>query len=584
MQPMFQPVNKLTLGSTEFTNRLLSAKVTRLENGFDTATILIDDTSLYPSIVTDGTAIQLDVKNYSAPSYTTIFKGIVRFPIANISFPEGNLLTLSCYGAGYGLSEMLVAAEFGSQSINPTLDTITEIITDTSEGIIARYLNLILDTATSSGHSYSGVVASITDVIPYISFPYKPVDKCLNDLCDIATAFKAGSAGPHWIVTTDGALHLKLVNASGTGWTKYYGDSQANATLTYGADYKEINIEKAAPEANYIVYYGAWRRPSNGDAWTETHTGWDGNGDTTLSTESTIKKVGTGSVQAAESTNPTGNVQFYYPSGQNAAWNFNMWQIFNTPCLNFYAYRSGTFIGTITVKLCTTSSNYWAVTLDMDDDSKWYHFSLPIGPYFDIQGQDKADIWVATGAPDWGEINYVEFYAATVANGGEILIDGLHFGGAAVVRVAWNSDLPGTTAKMKLITDDIGKDDSLTALDDSGIMAQLAYAELLRSQTRLRLATVPLETMLPTALPGQWFYLQSEDYRCTKLIHTIDKNGYSTMLYLTDDLINGRSRQRYDDLNKVYASQRPEWQDRQASNIKAGQVDWRVTKLVKDYA
>lgn len=32
--------------------------------------------------------------------------------------------------------------------------------------------------------------------------------------------------------------------------------------------------------------------------------------------------------------------------------------------------------------------------------------------------------------------------------------------------------------KVKFITDDVGKNDSITASDDSGVMARMAYAEL----------------------------------------------------------------------------------------------------------
>ena len=72
--------------------------------------------------------------------------------------------------------------------------------------------------------------------------------------------------------------------------------------------------------------------------------------------------------------------------------------------------------------------------------------------------------------------------------------------------------------------------------------------------------------------------------RATKITHVIKGDDYTTILSLTDDITNGRARIRYEDLNKVYASQRPEWQDRAASNIKAGSVDWRITRLTKDYA
>jgi hypothetical protein len=135
---------------------------------------------------------------------------------------------------------------------------------------------------------------------------------------------------------------------------------------------------------------------------------------------------------------------------------------------------------------------------------------------------------------------------------------------------------------MRLITDNVGKDDSLVATDDSGVMAQLAYAELLRQQkvTYHQTLTMP---MIPKALPGQQFSLATVTYRASEIVHEIAGDDYTTTLTLTSDLINGRTRQRYEDVNKAYANMRPEFQDRQASSIKAGQVDWRITRLVTDY-
>ena len=139
---------------------------------------------------------------------------------------------------------------------------------------------------------------------------------------------------------------------------------------------------------------------------------------------------------------------------------------------------------------------------------------------------------------------------------------------------------------MKLIVDDVGKDDSLVAADDSGLMAQLAYNELLRLQKTALAGTVDLTSIVPDALPGQLFNVQGTDMRCTQIVHTIapSPEGYRTLLTLTDDLINSRARMRYEDTNRVWESIRPEWQDRQASNIKAGTVDWRIQRLIKDYA
>jgi hypothetical protein len=136
---------------------------------------------------------------------------------------------------------------------------------------------------------------------------------------------------------------------------------------------------------------------------------------------------------------------------------------------------------------------------------------------------------------------------------------------------------------MQLITDDVGKDDSLKASDTTGLRAQLAYSALLRLQKPSTVGTVETP-MIKDALPGQLFSIQGTDYRVTKIIQSISKDGYQSQPSLTDDVTNGRARVRYEDINKIYAAIRPEWQDTQSSSIKAGTVDWRIARLIKDYA
>jgi hypothetical protein len=423
-------------------------------------------------------------------------------------------------------------------------------------------------------------------VLPYINFPYKPAKDAINDLIDLETAVKAGSAGAHWIVTTDNVLHVKLLTSDQTGWTKYYGGSQTVATLTYGEDYEHINLEKMLPEANYILYYGVWRRPSNGDIWTNNNASeWtESNCDVTDDTDAGDYKVNGASILMT--ANHAVNIPVTaYPSTLD--WNYdfsnNVFSDFNVPTLNVWLKRSA---GSVTVDLVGTAGTFrytaWNTATSkgpMTDVDRWYHISIPIGDYANTQ----EEVWDnVLGGAVWSDIDYISIWG-TADVGNKIWIDGLHFGDAAVCRVAWNSNLPGSTAKMRLITDDVGKDDSLVASDDSGLMAQMACAELLRQQKTSTVGTIETP-MIKDILPGQWLYIQSTDYRVTKLTHNIAGNKYTTSFELTDDVTNGRSRTRYEQINKVFAAARPEWQDRQASNMKAGSVDLRITRLVKDYA
>jgi hypothetical protein len=589
------PKFKLTLGVTEYENvKLKYAKVIRNENGFDVATIILNDTSLVPDTVTAGTAVQLEVgEKGSAYPTNPMFKGVCKFPVTELSKEPS--LTLSCVGAGYGLGQMICGSEYGVQSVNPTVKTIATIIGNANYGIVPQYVNRVFGAGASgdSGFDYDAATrVSDTGTDPdinYISFPYKPANQCLNDLCDLVTALRAGSAGSHWIVTTDDMLHEKQVGVTQTGWTLYYGNSQANATLTYGESYDLANIESLGPEANYIIYYGKWRRPSNGDGVTEnTSALWSAmDADTTLSDDAVNYIVNSYSVKMLRN-NAVGSVTGgWYPSGRNAAWDFSGFTDFNVPTLNFYILRHcpgawSNFYVYLETDLGggAFGYGYTDLTSDVSADDQWVHFSLPVGPYYNVPERFTDFKWYGDGNLDWSQVDAIRFRWQCNQND-YVCVDGLYFGDVDLCRVAYDSSI--SPYSMRLITDNIGKDDSLIAADDSGIMAQLAYAELLRSSATSNAGYVKLKGVIPEALPGQYFYLQA-DMRATKIVHEIDGTGFHTTPYLTNDLLNGRARMRYEDLNKVYADIRPEFQDRQATSIKAGNVDWRITRLAVDYA
>ena len=86
--------------------------------------------------------------------------------------------------------------------------------------------------------------------------------------------------------------------------------------------------------------------------------------------------------------------------------------------------------------------------------------------------------------------------------------------------------------------------------------------------------------MIKNILPGQYSYI-AEDWRITKVTHLIPE--FKTKLDVTDDLTNTHVRLRYEDQNKLYAAIRPEWQDRQASSLKTGDMDIRILPLEKAY-
>jgi len=602
---MTMPRSKITLGATEFESTLNSVIITRLENGFDTATIELPDNAaaFYPSVATNGTAVQIDVRTVGG-SYTTIFKGIVRFPI----FPEGNneIIQLKCDGAGYGFGDTAVLDEYGTQSANPTLDTINEILTDATDGIIPKFVNTILKSATDSGFAYSTSLEAATagDEIPYILFPYKYCNKAIDDLTDVVCALRTGSAGLHWIVTTADYFLLKSIDQTLGGWTKYYGDSQANSTLTPSDFTTFPKFEPMGPESNYIIYNGVWRRPSQGDWAENNHDDWDvGSAGLTFSDEGTIKTMGGYSVKCHNSGVTGAHFKFTFPDPINLGIFTNQ----NIPSMSFdlatdrvMTAASGAGIyNNFFIRLYSNeaTANYAYITPGEDSISKgttsgdqnFQHFTFQVGKY-------SKDKWLhPTNSIDWSALESVEIWCPTVQ---DAYLDAFNFGGAQVTRIAKNStNITANKVKMKIITDTTPKDDTLLSgtagTTDIGLMAQLAYSELLRHQKSSVVGTVTTP-MIKDALPGQWFHIHAkekadgsftfnEDFRATKIVHVISPSGFWTSLELTNDLTNSHARAAYDDRNKVSAANRPDYQDRQATSIKAGNVDIYVTPLIEDY-
>jgi hypothetical protein len=589
---------------TTYTNDAVeSITLRRIENGFDTATIMISDTQgkNYNAKILSGDLVIISIKELDDASYTNLFAGIADV-IIPIKSEMGETLTIKCNGAGYGLVKTAVGQEYGSQSLNKTVDTASEILTDTNLGIIPKYVNKVMGSATDSGYAYTTTLGTLTGTILYLYFPYKPCNKALDDICDLLTAMNAGSSGPHWIVTTDFDLKMKLINEGVTGWPQYYGGNATAGTLTEGIDFASHNFQKMDVEANYILYYGAFRRPNNGDAWTENNSGlWGHDAHITLADSNSVYQVGAYSLRI-ESQDGLGGY-CYYPPSQNAYWDITkLGNITHIPSLNFYVRRSDTiaraWVGLRTGPTPFTNYFLYNFTDLLSAPNVWFHVSLPIGPYWDAAiPPSETQRWTTGGtSPSWSRIDFVEFYLLADATK-YLYVDGLHFGGAPVCRVAYDStSITNDKLRIKVITDNVGKDDSLKVGDDSGLMAQMAYAELLNGRKTPLIGQV-LTPIIKDILPGQWVHIHAKpdstgafkvnaDFRVTEIIHTMipkQTDGYKTQLTLTDDLTNSHPRRSFADWNAVIAAQRPNYQDRQAASIKAGDVDVTIQRLEKDY-
>jgi len=231
----------------------------------------------------------------------------------------------------------------------------------------------------------------------------------------------------------------------------------------------------------------------------------------------------------------------------------------------------------------------------------WRHYSFPVGNYRTEQFPYFTDGWSEDGAGDWSNINAVEFYfspGGIPANQCDIWWDGLNFQGH-VIRGAKKLTLASADEdyyKIKVITDSIGKDDTLTSgtpgTTDAGTMAQLAKAELMRSSRRPITGSISIPGK-PTILPGQLAHIHavahSAGYRIDKDMRIVQHRlsftdaGLVSYLQLTDDIINGIPLSPYTAYNLVQQAANPDYQNRQISSIKARDIDITQTILEESY-
>jgi hypothetical protein len=599
----------LSIDYTFIMDKFFSGQIIRNESSFDTGTFECADpkSTMFPDTVTANSLIQVFFKDASESTWSSVFSGIIK-EVNAIMKSEGQTLRLICDGSGYGFPLCTVGADYGLQSSKPSLASLRSIITDPSNGIVPAYVNKILN-GSASGYSYTADNTTVQDIsaaINYLSFPYKPANKALKDLCDLVQAVLGASvAGPHWIVTTDKKLLVTTVGAHSPGsiyslWPTYYGGSQTNATLEQGRDFIQVQFQKLMPEANHIIYYGAWRRPSNGDGWTEANAAnWfidDPYGaGLTLSDDATVYNVGTHSLRA---TNVTAAEITYYgwPYGKNAGWNLDVGTNIYIPYLNFFVRRNGAPAAWY-VFLHQDDTHYWYYEFDgkITADDTWYYFHLPVGRYWKTatEKQPSDFAWSSTGSPSWTNINYIRFewFPGNVAQ--YAYLDGLYFGDIPVCRVAKNSTSISTYGlRTKLIKDDVGKDDSLCASDDSGVIGQMAKAELLRCQTTPIVGTVVVP-LLKDLMAGQLLHIHAnkkadgsfcinKDMRVTRVTHNF-RDKFTTTINLTDDIVNANAREAFTSMNTFLKMVRPDTQDRQATSMKVGTLDVTVPRLEKDY-
>jgi len=621
-----RPNLKVTVDATDYIDsESLGVNITGFENGFDQATVFFNDfKTVNRTNVAIAKTISIYTKEYSGAYGSAEFSGVIRFRTEKFDVKNGEVITAICDGAGYGFAETLCNQEYGSQSNNPTLDTLKEILTDATYGLVPKYVNCVLN-GPASGYTYTTTaVDDITGTIRYLYFPYKPNSKALCDICNLSQAIKGTNAGPHWIVTPDKKLIVTTVGnhsaaAIAAGYTTYYAGSQANATLTQGSDFLGGSFENQSTQANYILYHSNWLWSGNGDlAENETVSNGDGwenwSANTTLAYNATAdySKIGSKCIELTWNDTTLGDFG-YGNTGTGAYTEFYHLDLtkaggkYNIPTFNFWAKRNAAFtLGASPDWLGIQFHSSWSgideyfviyvdLTLLVPNDDEWYFIEFPIGPYNYLPALGNGFTkFIGTAGADWSDIINITFECNIRPNTSKFAVDGVCCAGW-VLRSAANSTIFASDGviKTRIINDPFGKDDTLNADDDSGTIAQLAYAELLRAQTTPKIGDISVP-YLPGLRAGQLVHIHARpnsagvmqinsDFRVTQYTHQLNSKEWSTKLTLTDDVKNSQSRASFESINEVRKNIRPEYQDKQATGIKMRDIDITQTILGKDY-
>jgi hypothetical protein len=602
------------------------------ENAVDNAELLLgdEDYDVYANKIAYNDEVSLYV-NFKEVSSTLSasdlrFHGFVE-DIDPVQSSSGRLLRVKLRSYARCVVDLPCAEQYGSQSDNSTLDTIAEILTDATDGVIPNWVNKIpWSSDTTSGYSLdSSLVETIAGTVTYLYNPFKPAINVINDSIDIVQAIKgSGTAGCHWIVhpvevagVVTNYFMLATVGTHSAAapniaqyWPTWWNTTQARSTVEVEQDMILQNFSWKRPEANYVIYAGGFRRPADGDRWTENNSGLWGltdPGDATLADDNSAGdfKVNSYSLHLDGATFAA-VYQMYYPSGQNL--NLDCTKcggVYNPAHIDFYMKYTKTTAALptyIRVWMWASAGNYFYYELrdEMTSGGPWRQFILPIGNYAPEMFPNFTG-WLETGTGDWTDVDaiYFEFQIGGAApNQTDLWLDGLYLAGH-VIRGAKKRKSGGAVEdyyKVRTITDQIAKDDSLIASDDTGTMARLAYAELLRSSRRPVTGVIAIPGQ-PKILAGQQIHVHAckkvdgtyavdDTFRITR--HHLSfvggsEGGLRSVLYLTDDLINGMAMNPLSAYALLRKSVAPEFQTRQSSSLKAQLIDITQTVLEKTY-
>jgi hypothetical protein len=570
----------------------------------------IDSVALFDSI-------QVAV-NVQETGWIELFDGYVKDHAAGVSM-KGRMVGLKCRGLGVALADTHCNEQYG-YTCNRTTPTDFDEIEEILEDVVDNHVNKSYGSANVTGYAITKTYIGAIDAalkIPFFNAPYQTNQSIVDLLCTLDTAYRDGStAGPHWIVDVAGNLRIKTIGTtqaeiggSGGAWGTYYGGQaavDAAGTLTEGIDFFDYTLNTPSDSyANSVVLACDLRKPAY-DYWTEDSGGaalWGNDGLGTLENSVTEYVVGSHSLHLV--TDGANNGTAYYPSAENANWDFSlMGSEESVPSLNFYYWMDADIAGATTyVRLFTTDhdndyfyDNFPTWTLGGSTNSEWLHISIPIGLYWRTLVEERVNRWGSNGIPSWFTMNGIAFNTSGAGGNGDIYIDDLHFSGKVIREAVDTSEVTSYNEHQHVIMSRTPLDDSFVATDDSGMAGQLCHAELLRRVNPPKNLTVTV-SLKPSLKAGEYFKIYAGrmgtsrtgytykvngvDYRTLQYTHHITRDGATTTLYLTSDVTNSFpiSDVRARKVLNEYLLENNE----KATDMQGGNVDLLIPHLRKTY-
>lgn len=548
------PEFKLVADGEEFINdKAFSIHLVGTENSVSDVLLVVDDyeSGSYEGIF-DVFGTVIIYLRYSEESWRKAFSGAIKNVSPMLSL-QGEILQVAAQGEGRALIKTHCNTSYGVESLNPTKETPKEIWDD----LIDNFVNKSYGGAATGWNISKTKIANITSpVITHVPSPYESCFDMICKICEIRTAYRSGAASVHWFMDPDKQLFINTIGAHenhASGWPTFWKGTRAASTIAVKEDQILYKFQKRiAHFANKVLLIAKWRKPGY-DSWAEGRAAEWGikieSGDGWVTDNDEDKVVGNYSLELKAYN---GRTNMFWPKTEDAGWDFSKVGSKNDPpFINFYGMRN---LLIVQLALHTDWDNYFYTFLlpHMSDPNKWYFLSFPIGPFWKNYVVGGTEFWwTKEGDPSWENINFIKFYIhPNPLETKKLLVDDFHFSGNCLVREAYNSTSISSSRHehQKVVLMKTAVDDTLNALNDSGLAARLAYAALLRRETEPLVGTIQIP-FAPTILPGQLIHVHSaqkangdyridRDFRIKQYIHDINVNLCSTTLNLTSDLKN----------------------------------------------